>query len=174
MDKLDHVRYCGSPIPLSFSEILDQKLVVVVDFASKKRKIEEIQVPSFRRLKSFSGGLEEVKQRLIDFNVKHLEDPLPVWVEVIIESDKIMPGMEQDLHDWTLDMNLELLKIKLIHPELENQVQVASPDLDDLSPIEVFERICLQGGSPPDEFEELKSSFRELEGWMKEEEGNES
>ncbi|MBR9920875.1 MAG: exonuclease subunit SbcD [Bacteroidetes bacterium] len=169
---LEHIRYCGSPIPLSFSEIKDEKQVVLIDFEGDKASIKPVLVPVFRRLKSFSGNLEDVKQRLAEFNGRHEEDPLPAWVEVIIESASLLPGLEQDLYDWTAEMNLELLKIRLVHPRKESQKEPVILDLDDLSPLEVFQRRCESGGEQPEDLDELILTFKNLEDWIREEEGD--
>ena len=69
---LETVRYSGSIIPLSFSEIKDEKKVVLLDFDKNKLKnIEEISIPLFRRLKTISGTVDEVRTRLKTFAEKH-------------------------------------------------------------------------------------------------------
>jgi exonuclease SbcD len=167
---LKHIRYCGSPLPLSFSEILDDKKVVLIEFSGKTPRIKEIPAPLFRRLKTVSGSIEEVKQRLQALEERHRNDPRRVWVEVLIETDTVLPGIEQDLYDWVKGFHMDLLKIRILHGNTTRAQTKPPVDLDDLQPREVFERRCLTTGSPPEDYEELLQSFLELENWLEEQE----
>ncbi len=55
---LEHIRYCGSPIPLGFDEAKQQKEVLLVDLdASGLTAITVLPVPRFQALASCSGNL---------------------------------------------------------------------------------------------------------------------
>lgn len=163
----DRVRYSGSLIPLSFSETKDEKGVFLVDFAGRGLKeVTFVPAPTFRRLKTIQGSLEEVKQRLRQFAEKGGRD-LPPWVEVIVETDQVIPQLDIELQEFTAEMDLELLKIRLsrnYHP-LDAQTSVEE-DLNALDDLEVFRKKCQSYGALPDEQEELEATFRELKGWM--------
>jgi len=82
--ELEHVRYSGSPIPLSFSESLDTKSVQVLDFAGGKLAAQnEIKLPLWRRLKQMHVKRAELEE--IMFAGVELEGEFRTWVEVIVE-----------------------------------------------------------------------------------------
>ncbi|MCI5083329.1 MAG: exonuclease SbcCD subunit D C-terminal domain-containing protein [Saprospiraceae bacterium] len=163
-----HVRYCGSIIPLSFSETKDDKSVTFLHFkGAKLEKLEELPIPTFRRLKTIEGDLPSVKQKIREF-VERDERELTPWVEVVVETDTIHPRLDLELQEFVQDMNIELLKIrdKRKHQALQNQVE--EPELEDLDAMEVFQKKCAAYGTLPENMEALEQTFKELQSWMTE------
>lgn len=160
----DHIRYSGSLLPLSFSETKDDKSVYLLHFQRDQLlEVESLPVPVFRRLKSISGSLQEVKESLRRFDQKGGRDLTP-WVEVIVETDKLIPRLDLQLRDFTKDMDLQLLKIKIERQgELLRKSASDAVNLDDLEDVEsVFRKKCTRFGSPPEQMDELLKSFKEL------------
>mgnify|MGYP005666353835 CR=1 FL=1 len=167
----NHIRYSGSLIPLSFSETKDEKGVLLLAFNGKKlEQIETIPVPVFRRLKTIQGNLKEVKQRLKAFADK--ERPgLASWLEVIVDTDEVIPLLDRELRDFTKEMDLEILKIRVNRSYQALEANAApEADLDDLDVLEVFRKKCESFGSPPETMAALEQSFLELKDWMEERE----
>lgn len=81
-----HIRYSGSPIPLSFSERDNPNYIVELTYDNGKlQTIEQLPIPAFRELKTFSGTLEEVKEKL---SLYEFSTPLAPLVELnVVESD---------------------------------------------------------------------------------------
>jgi exonuclease SbcD len=168
---MQHIRYSGSILPLSFSEIQDEKSVNLIHF--KNKKIEEIKlipIPVFRQLVTVKGSFETVQKKLDKLAIKFSKTKLPAWVEVIIETKKLIPNLDNLLNDYTKEMNLELLKIRTNRQLFSLDNQTEQLNLDDLDPVDVFKKKCASFGSPPDEMKELLATFNELENWMREEE----
>ncbi len=167
----ENIRYSGSLIPLSFSETKDEKGVFLLHFAGKKlTQIETIPVPVFRRLKTIQGNLQEVKQRLRDFAEK--ERPgLTSWLEVIVDTDEVIPQLDRELLDFTKEMDLEILKIRVNRSYKALEANAApEADLDDMDVLDVFRKKCESFGSPPETMPELERTFLELKDWMEERE----
>ncbi len=165
---LKQVRYSGSLIPLSFSETKDEKSVTLVEF--KKDKLETISlltVPVGRRLKLVEGSLTEVQEKLEALHERYKNELSP-WVEVLVETDAVIPNLNGLLHDFTRDMHLDLLKIRSKHAYNPLDAQVHEVELEDLLPIDVFRKKCESAGRAPEDVEELVQTFRELESWMTE------
>lgn len=164
---LEHVRYSGSLIPLSFSETKDDKSVYLLEFEGKTLKaIRPLSLPVFRRLKSIQGPLQKVEEDLLRFAAKEREGLRP-WVEAIVETDRIIPQLDRRLQELTEELYLDLLKIRIAHDTHPLAAQTAMPELGDLDETEVFAMKCHSLGSPPEEMEELMAAFRELrEGLM--------
>ncbi|MFT7606910.1 MAG: exonuclease SbcD [Saprospiraceae bacterium] len=167
-----HIRYSGSIIPLSFSEVEDDKSVTLLHFEGKKMKegIKEIPVPTFRKLLTINGDLESVQKKLDKINRNIKPDELKAWIEVIIDTEQLIPNLDGLLQEYIKDMNLELLKIRTNRQHFALDTQTKQLNLDELKPIEVFQKKCESFGSPPEEMKELLDTFRELENWIDEKE----
>ena len=140
----ENVRYSGSLIPLSFSEVQDIKSVTVVDFEEKKiKKIEVLDIPVFRKLKLFRGTLEEVKEKLSKHNVRLLlnKNKLRTWAEIQIESDTILPNLDSQLTDFVKDMYLDILKLRIVRSqEKQSKTVFIHQNLKDMSELDVFQK----------------------------------
>jgi DNA repair protein SbcD/Mre11 len=165
----ERVRYSGSLIPLSFSETQDDKSVYLLEFEGKAlQSTQPLAVPTFRRLKTITGSLEEVKASLDRFAAKEREGLTP-WVEVQVDLDRLVPQLSQLLQEHTTEMNLELLKIRARYPKRHQRHEEQAPDLDSLDTEEVFRMKCESYGSPPEDMDQLVDTFRELQTWRDEE-----
>ncbi|MBL4821996.1 MAG: exonuclease subunit SbcD [Colwellia sp.] len=61
--KTDHIRYCGSPIALSFDEAKQSKRVLMVDFkANKLSSVTDLIVPCFQPLAMVKTSLAKLSQ----------------------------------------------------------------------------------------------------------------
>lgn len=170
--KTRHIRYSGSMIPLSYSELDDQKSVTVIDFSetTDHPAIRLVKVPVFRRLRTIAGTLEEVSAGLADLAESH-HGNMDDWVDVFLTLDHASPTIQQELHELTADMPLELLKIRLNIPALPLEESVGEHrQLDEFTPLEVFRKKCESDGHAPEAITEMERTFIELLEWMDEEE----
>jgi exonuclease SbcD len=63
-----HIRYSGSPVPLSFSEKNDLKEVVLLEFTGTEMTQETHTIPLFRRLVLLDGTLDEVRNKISSYS----------------------------------------------------------------------------------------------------------
>jgi exonuclease SbcD len=163
-----HIRYSGSLIPLSFSETKDDKSVTIIEFQKNKiEDIKELPLPVFRRLKTVEGTFSEVQERLEALHQRH-KDQLPVWVEVIVDADTVIPNLSGLLQDYTREMNLVILKTKLKHSSYAGlDSHFEEVELGELAPIEVFRKKLESAGRPPEDAEILIETFLELQDWVR-------
>jgi exonuclease SbcD len=166
---LDKVRYSGSIIPLSFSETKDEKSVSLLSFVDGVLTTTQLPIPVFRRLKTIEGSLEEVEKRLLAFSSKEREGLSP-WVEVMVETDKMIPQLDRHLRKLVEDREVEILKIKVRNQYLSLSAQELSPELDDLEVIDVFKMKCKSYGADPEEMDTLVATFIELQDWYQQKE----
>ncbi len=162
VNKMDHVRYSGSPIPLSFSENDDRKQVVIIEFRDNIVKVEELEVPCCRRLVRISGSLDSVRSQILTMEDEGLK--YPSWIELKIETNAFIP-----------DLNEQLDKLKLGKPFIGHffprqllirsssqteQLTTEAMTLTDLDPKSVFLKKCeaVYGNT---EQPELISTFQE-------------
>ena len=72
--KSEHIRYSGSPIPLSFDELKTQKSVFLVDFADGKlEQVTALPIPRFQAMAVLKGNLSDIEEQLESFAL-----PLPL------------------------------------------------------------------------------------------------
>ena len=177
VNQLEHIRYSGSPVPLSFSETEDKKLVIVLEFEQGKLSVlKELEVPCSRKLIRIRGDLESVKTRL-----SLLENPhtlFPAWVEVQVETE----GFIFDLEDQLQALIVHKPFIGRIFPRqyriraaknLDEQSEEAL-SLSDLDPKTVFLKRCAAEypqGQEPDREAALLAAFNEVINHMEEKGG---
>ncbi|MDD5018725.1 MAG: exonuclease SbcCD subunit D C-terminal domain-containing protein [Eubacteriales bacterium] len=101
----EHIRYSGSPLPMSFGEIGKDKFVLEIDTDDGMR-IGKITVPVFQQLRAIRGDHETIMRAL-----KGIADD-DVWVEVTYTGDGICPGLSADIHTIVKDGKAEVLSIR--------------------------------------------------------------
>ncbi|MDY0121471.1 MAG: exonuclease SbcCD subunit D C-terminal domain-containing protein [Sulfurimonas sp.] len=153
----EHVRYSGSPIPLSFSESKNTQKVNIVTFQNKDAKVEELEVPRQRELIVLKGDLESIKKSLNDIKDKSS------WIEVHIQ-DKNPMFANSEIRDLATKLELTLLAVRVDKTEKQLQAkELKAISLDELSVNEVFEKRLELEDFEDEEFkEELKSSFEHV------------
>lgn len=164
----EHIRYSGSLIPLSFSERGDTKGVYILDIQEGSIvDIKHTGVPVFRRLKSIEGDLGKVQQSLERFASKKQGELTP-WVEVKVITEEYIPQLDKLLRDFTAQMDLELVKIRIIRPYESLSIEESDlPDLEDMAVDDVFKKRCAsQGDMTEEQIKTLTATFNELKEWM--------
>ncbi len=174
----DHVRYSGSPIPLSFSEAGSKKQVVAITVASGNgaMEIQPLEVPEFQRLRAVKGDLDSVLGTLETLKSEG-GDPgsdFPfIWVEISVDSETWQPDTEERINLSVEGSNLEIFAIK----RLKKQAVLCGDDPDStaelahFTPEEVFEkRLAAEGEMEPGVKEEMTLTFREITAMIDEEE----
>ncbi|MEM8582779.1 MAG: exonuclease SbcCD subunit D C-terminal domain-containing protein [Bacteroidota bacterium] len=168
----DRIRYSGSLIPLDFSETGDQKSVVVIDYdVGSPLKIQLVEVPVFRRLKSVAGTLNEVEQKLKRFLAKRQlaeHEPLEPWLEIRIQTDKPIPSLADRIQQLIDGRPADVLAIRLERTPVQEGGDKSEvlPQLDELDPEQVFVKLISgHDGQLPENGEELIDSFRALRDW---------
>lgn len=163
----ERIRYSGSPIPLSFSEKNDQKIVLILELSeSKIQEIETIEVPKFRELKRISGTLEEVKAKLLTF---HNETPLKSFIEIEVIEENYNPLVNKELNDIISvydDENTVVLKHRF---SFKNEVKsseelfVEGENLEDISEKSMLQKRLEKENTLSDEHRTLMmEAFTEL------------
>ncbi|RDV16010.1 exonuclease subunit SbcD [Pontibacter diazotrophicus] len=165
VNKRHHIRYSGSPIPLSFSEVTDKKVNYVLDFKDGKlADLKELEIPCCRKLVRFKGSLEKVKQQLAVYD--NSDYTLTAWAEIQVELDTPLPDLNQQLEEvLSLKPEIQLLihrppLIKATVQTLEQQVH-EEVDLHTLREKDVFLKRC-ESAYPDSDHAELVATFSEL------------
>lgn len=141
----NHIRYCGSPIPLSFDEVRQQKEVLLVDLdANGLQTITPLPVPRFQALVSVSGNLLALAG-MIRTAAADGTPERPVWLEVTVAEDDYLADLPARIEAMTEGLPVEVLRIRRQRGNTAATLAaVASETLDELSPYDVFTRRLAQ------------------------------
>jgi exonuclease SbcD len=136
---LEHIRYCGSPIPLSFDEAKQQKEVLLVDLNSDGlQQITPLAVPCFQPLLSLRGSLTELHSAIAEAAVQGTVDK-PVWLEVLVTADDYLSDLQPRIQAFTEGLPVEVLRIRRERGTAVAGLTSASREtLDELSVSDVF------------------------------------
>jgi DNA repair protein SbcD/Mre11 len=163
VNKMKHIRYSGSPVPLSFSETDHNKLVIILEFTDGKLvEIQELEVPCCRKLIRIKGDAKSVQHKLLLLEDEGLQ--YPAWVELHVETEQYDHELEERLNKLIAQKPfIERLFIRQsrIRPvkNLDEQTTEALA-LTDLNPTSVFIKRC-DAEFDKDDYEELLQTFGE-------------
>lgn len=142
--KREYIRYCGSPIPLSFDELKSQKQVCVVEFVEGERTISQLPVPTFQPLAEIKGDLSEIESQLNQYI--GLDSEQSVWLSIEVQAQDYLSDLQERMRTLTEGLNVEVLQLRRAR-ERRNQAleQESAETLSELSPMDVFtKRIALE------------------------------
>ncbi|MGI5849251.1 MAG: exonuclease SbcCD subunit D C-terminal domain-containing protein [Christensenellales bacterium] len=149
-----HIRYCGSPLPMSFSELDQIKYVLEID---TKKDIQKIEVPVFQRLKTICGDYDTIISGL-----KAIADE-DVWIEVTYTGKEVLPELSFDVYEAVRGKKAEVLSIR--NAAILSNIVETSDNLDTLETMrveDVFLR-CIENNSFSNQHsQELIDCFNEI------------
>ncbi|PHM47854.1 exonuclease subunit SbcD [Xenorhabdus miraniensis] len=138
--KSEHIRYSGSPIPLSFDEVGQEKSVCLVDFkADKLDSITLLPVPDYQPMQLIRGNLKQIEEQLQVF--REYQGERPVWLDIEVATQDYLPDIQKRIQ--TLSEGLPVEIILLRRSKNTRQLSLSEQNketLTELSVNEVFER----------------------------------
>lgn len=162
-----HIRYSGSPIPLSFSERDNQKQVLILEWKNGTFDIQTREIPAWRRLLRLSGTLAEVMEKL------HTYQPgstLPDLLELRVQEPQESAEAIRQLMEVVQQPPIEGVHIIDYRIQFDNQAKRTDELLDSndqisrYTPTEIFKKRLAQENDLEDK-EKLMAAFLEvLEG----------
>lgn len=170
--KKEHIRYSGSPIPLSFGELNDKKQVVAVSFSGKNvAEIRPINVPTHRHLLRISGTPDQVIAQIALLDAPF--DKPSIWAEIKVQVAAESYAVEQQIATILKDKNvipLPCVRYETIRQNTDklstnnllaqlNRQEIALEDINN-QPESVFLQRCQH--LPNEERDALYQTFEEL------------
>ena len=136
----DHIRYCGSPIALSFDETGKAKSVNLVTFADGKLvEITPLTVPVTQPLAVIKGDLAAIAQQLEQW--RDAPASPPVWLDIEITTDDWLTDMQRRIQAMTEDLPVEVLLVRRSREQRQRMMAGELREtLSELRVEEVFER----------------------------------
>jgi exonuclease SbcD len=165
----NHIRYSGSPIPLSFDESDYLHQVVQVDLrAGQPAETVAVKIPRSVQLIRIPNGkdfavLPEVIVQLQSLTLEDLPIEQRPLLELRIRLEKPEPGLRQQIEEAIAKLPVRLLKISIAYTGSEKSLADLKIEerLEELQPLDVFQR-CYQNKYDQDAPETITALFNEL------------
>jgi exonuclease SbcD len=166
--KQDHIRYCGSPIPLSFAEVGYRHQILRIDIdGASVREIAPIAVPravELLRVPARPAPLAQVLEELAALDVADAPSDQQPFLEVRVRLDAPEPGLRSRIEAALEGKPVRLAKIETSsaarNTSIDNDVMTLD-QLEQLKPDDIFRQLYQQrfGNDAPTE---QLSAFAEL------------
>jgi DNA repair protein SbcD/Mre11 len=145
----EHIRYCGSPLPMSFSETNYKHQVVVFDIEEEKAEnLKVIEIPvsvPLHRIPAVHSSLSEVLASLEQLTVFNGGIGIAPYLEVRVLLDGPEPGLRHKIETALSGKNLRLSKIDVRYNSASTEskkTEIANPEhLNELKPLDVLHKI---------------------------------
>lgn len=158
----DHIRYSGSPIPLSFSESAEKELRLLEIQGKGRIEQKSIPIPLNRRLLRLSGSFDQILKDLEAIKID--EDELTPWVEVTLTDEIANASTNDQIRDNASAIGVEVLKVTVIQSTKDGvnaSLQAPERNIREWAPLEVFEK-RLESYDGDIEPKKLTDCFKEL------------
>lgn len=153
--KTEHIRYSGSPIPLSFDELNTQKQVVLVEFTSQSTSpcISTLPVPRFQPMEVIKGDLQAIEKainaseaiaqasKIDSINGADTDsNKSTVWLCIEVETQDYLSDLQQRVQQFLEGKNAEILQLKRVRQRTAKSLsETQNVQLSELSVKDVFE-----------------------------------
>lgn len=146
---LEHIRYSGSPIPLSFDEAKQQKEMLLIEInADGLQSVTALPIPRFQGLVAISGNLESLAGPIGAAAAQGTRER-PTWLEITVAEDDYLSDLPARIEALTEAWPVEVLRIRRQRGNnIAQMAREANETLDELSPDEVFARRLQQEALP--------------------------
>lgn len=136
----EHIRYSGSPIPLSFSESQEKELRLLTIESDHSLSQSAIAIPLARRLLRLKGSADEITQAIQEIEVS--SDELSPWIEVTLTDGDISPMVNDQIRETASAKKTTVLKVgrELSASQLNPLPGEPSKAISEWEPLAVFEQ----------------------------------
>jgi DNA repair protein SbcD/Mre11 len=161
-------RYCGSPLPLSFSEVDYPHQVLLVELAGEAvASVRELRVPravELLRIPARPAPLEQVLEQLSALELPARPEAEQPYLQVRVLLERPEPGLRAQVEQAIADKPVRLVRIETSHARSstsEAAPTVTVEELAALAPADFFGRLYRHRfGNEPET--ELMQAFGEL------------
>ena len=151
--------YSGSPIPFSFKEAKDTKVLKLVEIEGSETKVSDITIPRFRNLFQIKGDKESIEKELKSL----VEDKEEGWVSIEITESGVSSSLRSFCEGITEQTGLEIIHIKdttVSKRLLDTEEDIES--LDSLSEEDIFSKFLDEKEIKNERKDDLFTLFREI------------
>ncbi|MEW6709773.1 MAG: exonuclease SbcCD subunit D C-terminal domain-containing protein [Candidatus Riflebacteria bacterium] len=154
-----HLRYSGSPLPMSFADAEQTKKVIIIEFNGKKPSVTELPVPCFQPLQRICGDFSEIATRLEQLKTSKSN----AWLEIVYTGSTIESDLPGRIEKAIESSQIQILSIQ-DRGRVEKVLQQSntSETLENITTNEVFQR-CLEALEiAPEQHKELIFAYNEI------------
>ncbi|UZK73356.1 exonuclease subunit SbcD [Proteus mirabilis] len=145
VNKSDHIRYSGSPIPLSFDESAQQKSVCLIDFEQDKlAEMTLLPIPEFQLLRTLSGSLQEIATQLEKLATQYNEMDTTIWLDIEVSTQDYLSDIQTRIQELTQSPLFEVIVLRRARKQRQALMQNEKETLTELTVYDVFERRLAQ------------------------------
>ena len=161
-------RYCGSPLPMSFSEMDYKHQVVMVELEGDKvTTTREIKIPrsvELLRVPKQAAPLTDVLAALEALNLPDVQQEQWPYLQVRVQLSQPEPGLRAQVEAALADKPVRLVRIETTNVHTGSSTPMPEVSIDELSnlkPADYFEKLYQHryGDAPPNE---IMVAFTEL------------
>lgn len=169
--KSEHIRYSGSPIPLSFDELGNAKSVFMVDFADGGlQQVTPLPVPLFQPMQLIKGDLAQIERQLQQF--ADYQGELPVWLDIEVATQDYLSDIQRRIQALADNLPVEVVLLRRSKEQRRQAIEQQDKEtLNELSVDEVFERRLAQESELEEERRgRMRDMFRQTVNALQDEE----
>lgn len=145
VNKSGHIRYSGSPIPLSFDESAQQKSVCLIDFEQDKlAEMTLLPIPEFQLLRTLSGSLQEIATQLELLATQYNEMDTTIWLDIEVSTQDYLSDIQTRIQELTQSPLFEVIVLRRAKKQRQALMQNEKETLTELTVYDVFERRLAQ------------------------------
>ena len=156
----EHIRYSGSPIPLSFDELGREKSVFLLDFSHQLESVTALTIPQFQPMQMLKGSMAEIEQQLAQFTAS--DSGLPVWLDIEITTQEYLSDLQRRIEQLTEALPVEVLLVRRSREQRQRRLtRMDNETLSELQVEEVFaRRLAVEEQLDAEQAEQLTQLFR--------------
>ncbi|GGH14828.1 exonuclease subunit SbcD [Sphingobacterium alkalisoli] len=142
----EHIRYSGSPLPMSFSELNYKHQVITFELDAEVSNLRSIEIPVFvplQRIPLNAQPLPEVLTLLEQLPAKgNVAETIP-YLEVRVLLDGPEPDLRHKVETALIGKNVRLAKIDVKYPSSKSEAAefITHDKLNELQPLDVFAKV---------------------------------
>jgi exonuclease SbcD len=137
----EHIRYCGSPIALSFDELNNAKSILLVEFKNDQFiAANPKEVPRFQPMHLIKGDLNTIEAEIKTLATQY-DSSQPAWLDIEVSTQDYLNDLQQRIQTMVEDLPLEVLLLRRERKQYLHSIESEPKEtLQELTPKDVFER----------------------------------
>ncbi|KGD84439.1 exodeoxyribonuclease I subunit D [Pantoea sp. PNA 14-12] len=157
----DHIRYSGSPIPLSFDELGSEKSVFLLDFSPSGLAVTPLTIPLFQPMQVLKGSLAQITRQLSQFSAP--DGTKPVWLDIEVTTQEYLSDLQRQVEALTAALPVDVLLLRRSREQRQHSLaQLDKETLSELNVEEVFaRRLALDDALDADQIAQTTLRFKQ-------------
>lgn len=137
----EYIRYCGSPIPLSFDELNNDKIILIAEFNNGAlTQVNSEQIPRFQPMHLIKGDLKSIESEIRTLATQY-DASLPAWLDIEVSTQDYLNDLQHRIQAMVEELPLEVLLLRRERKQrLQSLEAEAKVTLQELTPQDVFAR----------------------------------